>query len=516
LNNYFSLLMKDLKKLWDGLEFLQKFTIILLTIVTFAAIAYFIAKSTEPNWGVLYSDLSETDAVAVIENLKKSGYQYKLSDDKKTILVPIELKEDLRLMVAENDIIHDSNPGFELLDKVQLGATDFQNKLTRQRIYQGELTRTIERIKGIKKARVQLADPERSIFSENDELPSASVMLILEPGTRMKADQVKAIKNLVAYGISRLTPERVFLTTQDGTPLSEEINQGGDITDYKLKFENITAKKVSKVIEKLVGQDNFSVQISAVMNFDTARSTIERYIPSNASQNTPEGVMVSSQSETEVYDKGKTAPAQEEATQEIAGAKNTNYEKVKTIRNFNVSKEVKQIVYAPGTVEKMTIAVALNKILTSKEKEELTNLIVSASGANLERGDIITITGMQFATDEEKQVTEKVLTEIQKTSNIEFWVKNVAPMLVVLILGLSALFVFSSLIKKPLQGQEVYSTENYYEEAEEEPDLLQVASIPAIEAKLEPELERMKSDLNNIILSDPSEAARLLLSYVKD
>ncbi|HBH18646.1 MAG TPA: hypothetical protein DDX14_06890, partial [Cyanobacteria bacterium UBA9579] len=103
-----------------------------------------------------------------------------------------------------------------------------------------------------------------------------------------------------------------------------------------------------------------------------------------------------------------------------------------------------------------------------------------------------------------------------KTSNIEFWVKNVAPMLVVLILGLSALFVFSSLIKKPLQGQEVYSTENYYEEAEEEPDLLQVASIPAIEAKLEPELERMKSDLNNIILSDPSEAARLLLSYVKD
>ena len=236
--------MKDLKKLWDGLEFLQKFTIILLTIVTFAAMVYFIAKSTEPNWGVLYSDLSENDAVAVIENLKKSGYQYKLSDDKKTILVPIELKEDLRLMIAENDVIHDSNPGFELLDKVQLGATDFQNKLTRQRIYQGELTRTIERIQGIKKARVQLADPERSIFSENDELPSASVMLILEPGTKMKADQVKAIKNLVAYGISRLTPERVFLTTQDGTPLSEEINQGGDITDYKLKFENNSQKSI--------------------------------------------------------------------------------------------------------------------------------------------------------------------------------------------------------------------------------------------------------------------------------
>ncbi|OGI23040.1 MAG: flagellar M-ring protein FliF [Candidatus Melainabacteria bacterium RIFOXYA12_FULL_32_12] len=515
MNNYFSLLAKDLKKLWGGLEFPQKFTIVLLTVVTFAAIAYFIAKSTEPNWGVLYSDLSETDAVAVIENLKKAGYQYKLSDDKKTILVPVDLKEDLRLMIAENDVIHDSNPGFELLDKVQLGATDFQNKLTRQRIFQGELTRTIERIKGIKKARVQLADPERSIFSEKEELPSASVMLILEPGFRMKPDQVKAIKNLVAYGIPRLTPDRVFLTSQDGTPLSEEINQGGDVSDYRLKFENTISKKVSKVIEKLVGQDNFSVEVSAVMNFDTAKATIERYIPANASQNSPEGVVVSTQSESEAYDNGNPTQAQEGAIPAPAGAKNTNYQKVKSIKNFNISKEIKQIIYAPGTLEKMTIAVALNKILTSKEKDELRNLIVSASGANLERGDIITITGMQFA-EAEEQTTEKVLTEIQKTTNMELWVKNIAPMLVVLILGLTALFVFSSLIRKPLQGQEVYSEEAYYDDGEEEPDLLQAASIPAIEAKLEPELERLKSDLNNIILSDPSEAARLLLSYVKD
>src|SRR3989339_528970 len=188
-------------KLWSGLGLAQKLTIIGLVVVMFGVISYFIAKSTEPNWGVLYSDLSEPDAVAVIENLKKAGYAYKISDDKKTILVPQDQKEDLRLMVAENDVIHDSNPGFELLDKVQLGATDFQNKLTRQRIYQGELTRTIEKISGIKKARVQLADPERSIFSEQDELPSASVMLMLEPGMKMKPEQVKAVKNLVAYGI---------------------------------------------------------------------------------------------------------------------------------------------------------------------------------------------------------------------------------------------------------------------------------------------------------------------------
>jgi flagellar M-ring protein FliF len=516
LNNYLGMLSKDFKKLWSGLQIGQKLTIIGLIVLTAGAIAYFVAKSTEPNWGVLYSDLSEPDAAAVIENLKKAGYAYKLSDDKKTILVPADQKEDLRLMIAQNDVIHDSNPGFELLDKVQLGATDFQNKLTRQRIFQGELTRTIEKIRGISKARVQLADPERSIFSDKDDMPSASVMLILEPGAKLGPDQVKAIKNLVAYGVPRLSPDRVFLTDQNGTPLSEEIGQGsGDISDFRTNFENETAKKVSKVIEKLVGTNNYSVEVSAVMNFDSAKSTIERYMPANTDTNSPEGVVSSAQTESEAYDNGQkgnsTAPP---AAIPAAGAdKNMNYQKSKLTKNYNVSKEIKQVVYAPGTVEKMTIAVALNKILTTAEKDELKNLILSASGANLERGDLITITGMQFAPDAEEN-NAKMMSEMEKSSTVDLWVRQIAPMVVVLILGLSALFVLSSIIKKPLSGEQVYD-DNYYE-AREEPDLLEAASLPAIEAKLEPELERMRKDLNNIILSDPSEAARLLLSYVKD
>lgn len=135
MNNYFELLGNDLKKLWEGLELPQKFAIIGLTLATCIAMSFFITKSMEPNWAVLYSDLYETDAVAVVENLKKGGYPYKISDDKKSILVPATLKEELRIQIAENDVIHDGSPGFELLDKMQIGATDFQNKLTKQEFF---------------------------------------------------------------------------------------------------------------------------------------------------------------------------------------------------------------------------------------------------------------------------------------------------------------------------------------------------------------------------------------------
>ena len=224
-NNYFALLANDVKKLWNGLDEGQKLGMLGLIVVTIVAATFFLSKAMEPDWVVLYSDLNEVNALTIVENMKKNGYQYKVSEDKKSILVPSNVRDDMRIFVAENDLIKTGDGGFELLDDMQLGSTDFKNKLTKQRIFQGELTRSIEKISGVKKARVQLAEPERSIFSDNDEEPSASVVLILEPGVKLKASQILAIKNLVSYAVPRLTTDRVFLADQYGNALSEDVSK---------------------------------------------------------------------------------------------------------------------------------------------------------------------------------------------------------------------------------------------------------------------------------------------------
>ena len=181
-NNYFALLSNDVKKLWNGLDDGQKLGMLALIVLTIIAATFFLSKAMEPDWVVLYSDLNEVNALTIVENMKKNGYQYKLSDDKKSVLVPSNVRDEMRVFVAENDLIKNGDAGFELLDDMQLGSTDFKNKLTRQRIFQGEITRSIEKIQGIRYAKVQIAEPERSIFEDTDEKPSASVMLVLEPG----------------------------------------------------------------------------------------------------------------------------------------------------------------------------------------------------------------------------------------------------------------------------------------------------------------------------------------------
>ncbi len=100
----------------------------------------------------------------------------------------------------------------------------------------------------------------------------------------------------------------------------------------------------------------------------------------------------------------------------LQAVKNLNYTKTKSSTNYAVSKEIKQVVYAPGSVKRMTIAVAVNRILTAKEKEEIQNLVLSASGADYNRGDVITVSSMQFESIAEEKAAQE---QMQKDLNTE-------------------------------------------------------------------------------------------------
>ena len=512
-NNYFALLANDVKKLWNGLDDGQKLGMLALIVVTIIAATFFLSKAMEPDWVVLYSDLNEVNALTIVENMKKNGYQYKVSEDKKSILVPSNVRDDMRIFVAENDLIKNGDGGFELLDNMQLGSTDFKNKLTKQRIFQGEITRAIEKIQGIKYAKVQLAEPERSIFEDSDEKPSASVMLVLEPGYRLKSSQVKAIKNLVAYSVPRMTPEQVFITDQDGNTLSDETSKNStDMESFKTNLEKQTAKKVSDVLEKIVGKGNVSVQVNADIDFNSAKSTIESYIPVEGKT---EGVLVSSQTEVESYENPNQV-----INSTVANQRNLNYSKQKTAMNYNVSKEVKQVIYAPGTIKRLSIAVAINKILTAEEKDEIKELVLSASGVDYNRGDVISVSGLQFeGVTIDKKAHEEFAKQYQREETIYMITSSVIPLIVVLVLGCFALMVLKGFVSKIPTPKRVEkkAIEDTIQRVIEEEEV--VESSPKIEfnkKEIQSQKDQNIHELNETIMAAPDEAAKLLTSFIRE
>ena len=589
MNEHVKLLIEDIKKLWLKLDINQKFSIAALLVAMFVVGIFFIVKATEPNWTVLYSDLSKEDVAAITESFKKSGYAYKLSEDKTAILVRNQDKEDLRFFVAENDLIRDTTGGFELLDDLQLGSTDFKNKLTKQRIFQGELTRSIEKINGVSKARVQLAEPERSIFSDEDEEPSASVVLILEPNVKLKPSQILAIKNLVAYSVPRLTNDRVFLTDQFGNVLSEDVSKNSsDMQSYRTNFEKEAAKKIKDTLETIMGKDNVSVQVSTVMDFNQTRSTIESYTPNKDGET---GIVVSQQGEKEVYSNPKDLPSNQKeksvfdnpnqtqaqinaqnqmdninaaqnqnpalnqaegasAAQNVAQlplnqtpAKTTNYEeenygansddvrklsyeKEKSATTYAVTKEIKQVVYAPGSVVRMSVAVAVNKILTDEEKDEIKSLVAAAAGMDYSRGDVVSVSSLKFTgidnSEEIKQDKEKQREFIMEV--LTFIFKNVSPVFIILLLGLIALHNFGNVFKAPKPKEEELEPEPENEDIL--PSFDPYLALQQNQTKNEDfyqqdiqytsAVDKKKSEIINSIIGNPEEAARILTSYIKE
>lgn len=512
-NNYFSLLANDVKKLWNGLDEGQKLGMLVLIVITIVAATFFLSKAMEPDWVTLYTDLNEVNTISIVENMKKNGYRYKVSEDKKTILVPSNVRDEMRLYVAENDLIKNSDSGFELLDDMQLGSTDFKNKLTKQRIFQGEITRAIEKIQGIKYAKVQLAEPERSIFEDNDEKPTASVVLVLEPGYKIKSAQVKAIKNLVAYSVPRMTPDQVFITDQNGNSLSDETSKNStDMESFKSNLEKQTANKVSDVLEKIVGKGNVSVQVNADIDFNSAKSTIESYIPVNEKG---EGVITSSQTEVETYENPNNVPNPNNVNQ-----RNLNYSKQKSSINYNVSKEVKQVIYAPGTIKRLSIAVAINKILTEAEKEEIRNLVLSAAGVDFSRGDVISVSGLQFeGVNIDKKARDEVAKQYQKEHTIYMITSSVIPLIVVLVLGIFALMVLKGFISKlpsPSRSERRIPEEvaTRIIEEEEVPEI--IPKVDFNKKELQSQKEQSINELNEAIMSAPEDAAKLLTSFIRE
>src|SRR5690606_18501595 len=91
----------------------------------------------------LYSNLEPEDAAKVVEKLEQSGVPYELRASVSTVLVPEERLYKLRLDMASEGLPKGSSVGFELFDKSQFGATEFEQHVNLRRALEGELSRSI-------------------------------------------------------------------------------------------------------------------------------------------------------------------------------------------------------------------------------------------------------------------------------------------------------------------------------------------------------------------------------------
>jgi len=354
--------------------------------------------ATAPSYQTLASGLDPADAGGVTKVLDAQGIGYELRDGGTAVAVDDKDLDRARIALAESNAVGGSKPGFELFDKQQFGASDFQQKVTYQRALEGELERTISQVDGVSDVTVQLTLPEDRLFAAESAKPTAAVLL--GGSGSLGGGAVRGIARLVAASVEGLSPKDVTITAADGTlvwPRSGGGFGGPSKQAIEAGYERELQTRLDALLVRTIGPDKGRVQVQADIDADRTTQSRLRY----ARKGTPLSRSVEDETLTGGGGQaGGAAGAAGNIPTYGAGAApggESDYRRKSEEARYGVDKTVTRTKVAPGSVNRQTIALVVDRSVPPGEVAALEQAVAAAAGIDPERGDEITTSRIDFA-----------------------------------------------------------------------------------------------------------------------
>ncbi len=354
---------------------------------------------TRPSYSPLFTGLAGTDASAVVQQLGKDGVPYQLSDGGSTVLVPQERVYDERLKAASAGLPAAPASGYSLLDKMGVTSSEFQQNVTYKRAIEGELGTTISHLEGVQTASVQLAIPEKTVFTSEQGEPTASVFVQTVPGQTLSADKVDAIVHLTSAAVPELKAANVSVVDAQGTVLSAVgVGTSGSGSKQANEYQQRTQASVQAVLDKVLGPGNATVAVTPELDTNSAQQTSETFAG-------VKGVPPLSQStSTEKYRgtggsnvSGVLGPDNIAVPGGTGG--NGTYDSTKDTRDNAVNKVTEERTIPAGTLKRQSVSVAVSAAAARNlNVQNLTDLVSAAAGIDPKRGDVLSMQVMSFST----------------------------------------------------------------------------------------------------------------------
>ena len=453
------------RQLWERFDQRQRYIIlgaVVLILVAIVGVGFWFGS--KPEMVPLFTNMEAKDAGEVAANLQENQVQYKIEETPRgtTILVPATNVHDLRMSLAVEGLPR-GNKGFELFDDSKLGVTEFQNKVNYLQAIQGELTRTIEQIHAVQKARVHIVMQEDSLYKKNEKPATASIMLMLMPDLpedeQLTKKEIKGIVNLVAHSVQSLQPENITIVDDTGKILNdpddeESLNVSNmTLTQVEMtrRVENRLQRNLQSLLDRTLGEHKAVAQVSVELDFDQRQTDRQIFTPVVDES----GIIRSQQDISETYSGNSTIPGGAAGVQSnvpgyIAenGNANADYSRQESIRNYEINEEKQKIIASPGSIRRLTVAVLVDESVNATQQDSLVRAVSSAVGLNPERGDTISVEPLPFSTEAEDR---RAALEAEERARKERQFYIAIGLLVLLLLAALAYYLWRR--KKRLQAE---------------------------------------------------------------
>lgn len=408
---------------FNRLSVIRQAALVVGVALFIALIVGIILWSQETPFRPVVTNMQEYNAKEIIEKLEADGIDFNINPTTGVLMVAEGDVNKARLSLASILVDQNETTGLEMLDKDQgLGTSQFIENARYRRGLEGELARTIASLTSVRNARVHLALPKQSVFVRDTREPRASVFLELYGGKGLSKDQAEAIINLVASSVPELKVENVTLVDQKGNLLSKSDDKQEDLQatrqfDYTRKMEDSMSQRIQRILEPVLGSDNFQAEVAADVDFTQVEQTQEIYNPdlialrseqtmNQETTNKPDGGIPGALSNQPPG----AATAPEKAPTGTSSTETPVERRSEATRNYEVDRTLSHTQHQVGRLRRLTVSVAVNDVVqtdpqtgersvqpwSEADLKRVEMLVKDAVGFDAARGDSVSVVNSQF------------------------------------------------------------------------------------------------------------------------
>lgn len=435
-------LIAQLNEFYKSLGPTKRMAFVASSLVVVMAVGLIFFMASGKDYEVLFKNVAADQVSVIIGKLNAKQIPYRVLEDGSTITVPKDfLHATLMQLSTEVGSTNMGSIGLEIFEKESFGANSYTQRINYQRALQGELMRAINTLTAVKQSKVILALPQKKTIMEESSPPSASVVVALNSGKQLTADQVRGIRYLIANAVEGMDPEKVTVLDENGKMLSKKsdgaLGASNEIMELKSQVEKDLEERIESILSKVVGAGRIVTKVDATINHKVVSSVEEILDPDKTatkSMTTNEESLDGSRTNpTGVPGSRANVPGAEDNNGQV-GFKQDVKKELKTVM-YEVPKTVRNVREAAGGVEKISVAVLVDGSYTTettadgkttqkwtpRSLEEIAkyeSLVKSAIGFVSGRGDSVKIESIQFKIEDFSD-SETLLTNLEKKKLVQ-------------------------------------------------------------------------------------------------
>lgn len=225
MNDFFKRIIEQLKVFWTKWSAVQKGIFFAIVVFSIIGLVMMVRFSASPSMVRLINtpitDIEQRDNIIV--SLSEQNVDSKVTTDG-YILVPDEsAAKKMRSILIRDGIITDSTDPWALFDKDRWTLTDFERNVNLRRAIIGTVEQHIEALDDVDSAKITLVMPEKELFQENQDPPTASVIITPRPGSDISTNRkkVEGVVKLIQFAVQGLMPENITIMDYSGTVLND-------------------------------------------------------------------------------------------------------------------------------------------------------------------------------------------------------------------------------------------------------------------------------------------------------